>query len=54
VAEPVARLPARPDLVGRDVEVTSLVGVWLATPPQPVAVLGAPGIGKRDLPGGIV
>src|SRR5580693_2617391 len=48
-AEPVAaarqaRLPARPDLVGRDAEVAALVGAWLAVPPEPVAVLGAPGI----------
>ncbi len=39
-------LPAPPDLVGRDGEVSSLVTAWLAVPPEPVAVLGAPGIGK--------
>ncbi len=39
-------LPVAPDLVGRDDEVASLAGAWLASPPQPVAVLGAPGIGK--------
>ena len=39
-------LPAPPDLVGRDTEVATLAGAWLASPPQPVAVLGAPGIGK--------
>ena len=44
-----ARLPARPDLVGRDGEVASLVEAWLATPPEPVAVLGAPGIGKSTI-----
>ena len=44
-----ARLPARPDLVGRDGEVAALVGGWLATPPEPVAVLGAPGIGKSTI-----
>ena len=44
-----ARLPARPELVGRDSEVTSLVEAWLATPPEPVAVLGAPGIGKSTI-----
>ena len=44
-----ARLPARPDLVGRDVEVAVLAEAWLATPPEPVAVLGAPGIGKSTI-----
>ncbi len=44
-----AGLPARPDLVGRDGEVASLVEAWLATPPEPVAVLGAPGIGKSTI-----
>ena len=39
-------LPAPPDLVGRDGEVGALVAAWLAVPPEPVAVLGAPGIGK--------
>ena len=39
-------LPACPDLVGRDGEVASLVEGWLAEAPEPVAVLGAPGIGK--------
>ena len=39
-------LPAPPDLVGRDGEVSALVAAWLAVPPEPVAVLGAPGIGK--------
>ena len=38
------RLPARPDLVGREVEVGSLAAAWLGTPPEPVAVLGGPGI----------
>ena len=45
----VARLPARPDLVGREAEVAALVAAWLATPPEPVAVLGAPGIGKSTI-----
>ena len=44
-----ARLPARPDLVGREAEVAALVAAWLATPPEPVAVLGAPGIGKSTI-----
>jgi tetratricopeptide (TPR) repeat protein len=44
-----APLPPRPDLVGRDGEVAALVAAWLATPPQPVAVLGAPGIGKSTI-----
>jgi Domain of unknown function (DUF4062) len=44
-----ARLPARPDLVGRDGDVAALVRTWLATPPQPIAVLGAPGIGKSAI-----
>ena len=44
-----ARLPARPDVVGRDGEVAALVQAWLATPPGPVAVLGAPGIGKSTI-----
>jgi Domain of unknown function (DUF4062) len=42
-------LPARPDLVGRDGDVATLVAAWLATPPEPVAVLGAPGIGKSTI-----
>ncbi len=44
-----ARLPARPDLVGREAQVGSLVAAWLAVPPEPVAVLGAPGIGKSTI-----
>jgi hypothetical protein len=44
-----ALLPAAPDLVGRTAEVTALVDAWLASPPEPVAVLGAPGIGKSAL-----
>ena len=52
-AEPAAggqgRLPPRPDLVGREAEVAALAGAWLATPPEPVAVLGAPGIGKTTI-----
>jgi tetratricopeptide (TPR) repeat protein len=44
-----AGFPPRPDLVGREVEVAALVAAWLATPPQPVAVLGAPGIGKSTI-----
>jgi tetratricopeptide (TPR) repeat protein len=43
------RLPARPDLVGREAEVAALVAAWLAVPPEPVAVLGAPGIGKSTI-----
>jgi tetratricopeptide (TPR) repeat protein len=42
-------LPASLELVGRDGEVAALVGAWLASPPEPVAVLGAPGIGKSAL-----
>ena len=49
VAGRAARLPARPDLVGREAEVAALVAAWLATPPEPVAVLGAPGIGKSTI-----
>jgi tetratricopeptide (TPR) repeat protein len=45
----VAWVPASPYLVGRADEVASLVHAWLATPPQPVAVLGAPGIGKTAI-----
>ena len=44
-----ARLPPPTDLVGRDGEVAALVAAWLASPPQPVAVLGAPGIGKSAI-----
>jgi tetratricopeptide (TPR) repeat protein len=44
-----ARLPARPDLVGREAQVAGLVAAWLAVPPEPVAVLGAPGIGKSTI-----
>ena len=46
---PAAVLPPRPDLVGRDAEVGALAAAWLASPPQPVAVLGAPGIGKSAI-----
>jgi len=42
-------LPTAPDLVGRDGEVAELVAAWLGTPPEPVAVLGAPGIGKSTI-----
>src|SRR5215472_1220970 len=49
VAGQRAGLPARPDVVGRDEEVSALVGAWLATPPEPVAVLGGPGIGKSTI-----
>ena len=41
-----AGLPPRPDLVGREDEVAALVAAWLSVPPRPVAVLGAPGVGK--------
>jgi tetratricopeptide (TPR) repeat protein len=44
-----AGLPPRPDLVGREAEVAALAAAWLATPPEPVAVLGAPGIGKTTV-----
>jgi Domain of unknown function (DUF4062) len=47
-----ARLRARPDLVGREAEVGALVGAWLATPPEPVAVGGAGDRQEHDLPGG--
>ena len=43
-----AGVPAAPDLVGRDTEVAALAAAWLASPPQPVAVLGAPGIGRAS------
>ena len=42
-------LPPRPDLVGREAEVGALTAAWLAVPPEPVAVLGAPGIGKTTV-----
>jgi tetratricopeptide (TPR) repeat protein len=45
----VVRLPAAPDLVGRNDEVAALVQAWLGMPPEPVAVLGAPGIGKSTI-----
>ena len=44
-----AGLPARPDVVGRDGEVAAVVAAWLGASPQPVAVLGAPGIGKSTI-----
>jgi Domain of unknown function (DUF4062) len=44
-----ARVPAAGRLVGRDAEVSSLVAAWLAVPSRPVAVLGAPGIGKSAI-----
>jgi tetratricopeptide (TPR) repeat protein len=46
---PGAGLAAAPDLVGRDAEVAALTAAWLAVPPRPVAVLGAPGIGKSSI-----
>ena len=46
---PGTGLPAAPDLVGRDAEVAALAGAWLAVPPRPVAMLGAPGIGKSSI-----
>jgi len=42
-------LPPRPDLVGREAEVGAVAAAWLAVPPEPVAVLGAPGIGKTTV-----
>ena len=45
----MAGLPPLPDLVGRDAEVAAVVAAWLGTPPQPVAVRGAPGIGKSTI-----
>jgi len=42
-------IPAAPDLVGRGTEVAGLVRAWLSVPPRPVAVLGAPGIGKSSI-----
>jgi tetratricopeptide (TPR) repeat protein len=46
LASSAGGLPVPPDLVGRDGEVSALVAAWLAVPPEPVAVRGAPGIGK--------
>lgn len=46
---PPALLPAAPDLVGRVAEVDGLVAAWLARPPEPVPVLGGPGIGKSTI-----
>jgi tetratricopeptide (TPR) repeat protein len=46
LADGAAGVPVPPDLVGRDAEVSTLAAAWLAVPPEPVAVLGAPGIGK--------
>ena len=46
LASSAGGLPVPPDLVGREGEVNALVAAWLAVPPEPVAVLGAPGIGK--------
>lgn len=45
----VAKIPAPPNLVGRDAEVAALVRAWLTVPPEPVAVLGAPGLGKTAI-----
>ena len=47
--EGVGGLPATPDVVGREAEVAALVAGWLAVPPEPVAVLGAPGVGKSTI-----
>jgi len=41
-----ARLPGPRVLCGRKADVDSLVEAWLATPPEPVVLLGGPGIGK--------
>jgi tetratricopeptide (TPR) repeat protein len=46
LASSAGGLPVPPDLVGREGEVSALVAAWLAVPPEPVAVRGAPGIGK--------
>jgi tetratricopeptide (TPR) repeat protein len=46
---PQSELPTRPGLVGREAEVASLVEAWLPAEPPPVAVLGAPGIGKSAI-----
>jgi hypothetical protein len=42
-------LPAAPLVVGREAEVAALVAAWLERPPAPVAILGAPGIGKSTV-----
>jgi len=44
-----ASLPVPPDVVGRADEVAALVAAWLEVAPPPVAVLGAPGIGKSSI-----
>lgn len=49
MADSTARLPAPRNLFGRNAETGALVEAWLAAPPQPVAVLGAPGIGKSAI-----
>jgi tetratricopeptide (TPR) repeat protein len=46
---PVLRLPSAPVVVGREREVRDLTAVWLQNPSAPVAVLGAPGIGKSTV-----
>ena len=46
LADGAGGVPVPPDLVGRDAEVSALAAAWLVVPPEPVAVLGAPGIGK--------
>jgi tetratricopeptide (TPR) repeat protein len=44
-----AGLPAAPVCVGRDELVAEVAAAMLADPPEPVAVLGAPGIGKSTV-----
>jgi len=44
-----AGLPPRPRCFGRDDEVAALVAALLASPLEPVPVLGPPGIGKTNL-----
>jgi hypothetical protein len=44
-----AGVPAAGVLAGRNAEVSSLVAAWMAVAPQPVAVQGAPGIGKSAI-----
>ena len=46
LADGAGGVPAPPDWWAGDAEVRALAAAWLAVPPEPVAVLGAPGIGK--------
>lgn len=44
-----ARLPSRPRCIGRDEEYAAIIAALLAATPEPLPILGPPGIGKTNL-----